>query len=68
MDVIIFYLVAYRKKIVLENLRNSFPEKEENEIRELARKFYRQGKSVLLVGIQIFFLFLAPTRSRNWQK
>lgn len=43
-----FYLVAYRKKIVFENLRNSFPDKEENEIRELARKFYRHFNDLIV--------------------
>ena len=42
-----YYLIAYRKKIVLENLRNSFPDKEENEIRELARKFYRHFNDLI---------------------
>jgi hypothetical protein len=35
---------------------------------EVMKDYYRQGKSVMLTGIQIFFLFLASTRSRNWQK
>jgi KDO2-lipid IV(A) lauroyltransferase len=43
-----YYLIAYRKKIVLENLRNSFPDKKENEIRELARKFYRHFNDVTM--------------------
>ncbi|MFI5164510.1 MAG: lysophospholipid acyltransferase family protein [Bacteroidia bacterium] len=36
-----YYVIGYRKKIVTENLRNSFPEKPEKEISELRRKFYR---------------------------
>jgi KDO2-lipid IV(A) lauroyltransferase len=35
------YFPSYRKKIVLSNLKNSFPEKSEDEIRKTARKFYR---------------------------
>lgn len=45
---ITYYLVAYRKKIVFENLRNSFPDLEENEIRELARKFYRHFNDLIV--------------------
>jgi KDO2-lipid IV(A) lauroyltransferase len=43
-----YYLIRYRKKIVLENLRNSFPEKSEGEIRALARKFYRHFNDVIM--------------------
>ena len=43
-----YYLLAYRKKIVFENLRNSFPEKEEHEISELARKFYRHFNDLIV--------------------
>lgn len=42
-DVIYFLLyrvVAYRKKVVLENLRNSFPEKSDAEIRKICSEFY----------------------------
>lgn len=34
------YVVRYRRKVVLENLRNSFPEKENREIRKLANRYY----------------------------
>lgn len=37
---ILFYLIRYRRRIVFENLRNSFPEKNSKEILEIARKFY----------------------------
>lgn len=35
------YFPAYRRRVVMTNLRNSFPEKSEKEIRILAGKFYR---------------------------
>jgi len=38
---ILFHLIGYRKKVVYQNLKNSFPEKNEDEIQEIARKFYR---------------------------
>lgn len=37
---LLFRVIKYRKKVVLENLRNAFPEKSEKEIDEIARKFY----------------------------
>ena len=39
--VLLRYVVRYRRKVVMENLRNSFPEKNERERRQIARKFYR---------------------------
>ncbi len=43
-----YYLIGYRKKIVLNNLRNSFPEKTEEEIREVAHKFYRHFNDLIV--------------------
>lgn len=39
--VLIYYVIGYRKKVVLNNLRNSFPERTEKEIRELRFRFFR---------------------------
>lgn len=39
--VIIYLIIGYRKKVVMQNLRNSFPEKTEKELKSIARKFYR---------------------------
>ena len=39
--VLVCYIVRYRRKVVMDNLRNSFPEKTERELRQIARKFYR---------------------------
>lgn len=38
---LIFKVIGYRKKVVYQNLRNSFPEKSDDEIEKIARKFYR---------------------------
>jgi len=35
-----YYVIRYRKKVVFTNLRNSFPDKSEKEIKKIARKFY----------------------------
>ncbi|MBN1180674.1 MAG: lysophospholipid acyltransferase family protein [Bacteroidales bacterium] len=39
--VILYYILRYRRKVVNENLRNSFPEKSPEEIKSIAKKFYR---------------------------
>ena len=36
----VYYIARYRRKVVYENLNNSFPEKSPSEISLIARKFY----------------------------
>lgn len=38
---ILYKVLGYRKEVVLNNLRNSFPEKTEDEINDIAKKFYK---------------------------
>ncbi len=42
----------YRKKVIQNNLRNSFPEKSEKEIKQLTRKFYRHFTDLLAEGVK----------------
>jgi KDO2-lipid IV(A) lauroyltransferase len=37
---VLYYLLAYRRKVVAENLRNSFPEKSSKELKSIEKKFY----------------------------
>jgi len=38
--ILIYYVVKYRRKLVSLNLRNSFPEKSDKEIKNLQKQFY----------------------------
>jgi len=38
---VIYYVLGYRKKLVMDNLRKSFPEKTEAERVRIAKKFYK---------------------------
>jgi len=38
--VIIYYVLRYRRRVVMENLRNSLPKKTDAELKLIARKFY----------------------------
>jgi KDO2-lipid IV(A) lauroyltransferase len=49
---ILFKLLGYRKEVVYTNLRNSFPEKSEKQIDDIARKFYRFLGDLTLEGIK----------------
>src|SRR5437870_8965351 len=52
--VIFYYIFPYRKKIVLQNLRNSFPEKSEKELKQITKKFYLHFCDLLVETIKLF--------------
>ena len=51
---IIYYLVGYRKEEVFFNLKNSFPEKSDEEIRRIAKKYYKHLCDILFEAIKAF--------------
>jgi len=52
--VLFYYLLGYRKKIVLQNIRNSFPEKSVKEHNEICKKFYKHFCDLVVESIKIF--------------
>ena len=51
----IFYrILGYRKKIVSTNLKNSFPDKTDKELKEIMRNFYKHFCDLILEGIKGF--------------
>jgi len=40
MYIIIYRVLGYRKKVVLQNLKNSFPDKSDQEINKICKEFY----------------------------
>lgn len=63
-NVIIFRLFRYRKKVVLENLRNAFPEKSETDIQTICRKFYRHFACLVVENLEIRFVNLSRFKKR----
>ncbi|GAB4479147.1 MAG: acetyltransferase [Thermoflexibacter sp.] len=49
---VIYYLVGYRKKVVFENLKNSFPDKSSQEITYITKKFYKHFCDLLVESIK----------------
>lgn len=45
---LLYYLTGYRRKVVSENLRKSFPQKSESEIQQIEKKFYHYFCDLLL--------------------
>lgn len=50
---LIFDLGQYRKKVVLNNLRNSFPDYDEQTIHAIAAKFYRNFTDIIFETIKL---------------
>src|SRR5688572_19657666 len=49
----LYYVFGYRKKVVMDNLRNAFPEKTEIERQNIAKKFYRNLTDTFLESIKL---------------
>lgn len=52
--VILFYLVGYRKEVVLQNLKYAFPEKSKDELKVIRRKFFRHFVDIFIEMIKSF--------------
>jgi Kdo2-lipid IVA lauroyltransferase/acyltransferase len=53
---IVFYIIRYRKNVVLNNLKNSFPEKSHKEIDEISRKFYRHFCDIFIEILKLMHM------------
>src|SRR5690606_14556199 len=50
---VLYYVVAYRKTIVFQNLENAFPEKTKAERLVIAKKFYRFFPDLFIESIKL---------------
>jgi Kdo2-lipid IVA lauroyltransferase/acyltransferase len=51
---ILYYIFKYRKKVVQENLSNSFPGKSPVELKKLEKKIYQNLTDIILEGLKGF--------------
>ena len=49
-----FYITGYRKKVVLENLKLSFPKKTEAELRIISKKFFKHFIDLIMESVKAF--------------
>lgn len=66
-DIIAFLLIfvfKYRRKIIYTNLKNSFPEKSEIEIREIAKKYYKHLCDVGFETIKLLHISKSEMKKR----
>lgn len=50
----LYYVVGYRKKIITDNLKNSFPDKSSGEIKAITKGFYKNFADVLVEILKAF--------------
>ncbi len=51
--IVVYYFIGYRKKVVAQNLRNSFPEKTDAELKKITKQFYRHFSDLTLEAIKL---------------
>ncbi len=61
---IIFYVIKYRRKLVFKNMSDSFPEKDEQEIRDMERRFYHWFCDYLVESIKLLTISKKQIRKR----
>ncbi len=49
---VLYHLVGYRKKVIQDNLRNSFPEKSKQELKTIELKFYHYLCDLMIEGLK----------------
>lgn len=52
--VLLYHVFGYRTKVVRQNLKNSFPEKSEQELKQIERKFYSHFCDLVVESIKNF--------------
>lgn len=50
---LVYYVIGYRKQVVIQNLKKSFPEKNDREIKKIAKQFYLHFCDVIFETIKL---------------
>lgn len=53
---IVYFIIKYRRKVVLANLKNSFPDYNAEEIQRVSRKYYRHLSVMIVENIYLRFI------------
>lgn len=75
---ILHYIIGYRKKIVVSNIKTAFPSKSDAEIKKMSKKFSRHFVDLIFESIKSFsiskkeidkrYKYLNPTLINNYAK
>ena len=61
---IVYYIVGYRKKVVFENLRLVYPEKSNQDIKDISKKFYHHFCDLIFESIKSLTISDAEMKKR----
>jgi len=62
--VLLYYISRYRKQVICENLKKSFPQKTQKERKNIRKKYYRQIAELALESL--FILQVKPEEVNKW--
>ena len=62
---LIYRVIGYRKRVVFENLRNSFPDKSEEEIKQIAKQFYHYFTDIFVEFLKGYSISKEDILERN---
>lgn len=51
--VIVYFVIGYRRKVVYQNIANSFPEWDDKQVNQVARQFYHNLCDILVESIRL---------------
>jgi KDO2-lipid IV(A) lauroyltransferase len=61
---VLYYVISYRRKVVADNLKNSFPEKTDEERKTIEKKFYRHLADLIIETFKSTHMSKANQRKR----
>ena len=59
-----YYVVGYRKKIVIQNIQRSFPDKTPKEHKAICKEFYRHFCDLILESLKVFTISEKEVKER----
>lgn len=63
--VLLNYVIGYRRKVIYHNIKNSFPEKSEKEIKEIQKKFYKNFSDYLVETLKTLSISIEELNKRH---
>jgi KDO2-lipid IV(A) lauroyltransferase len=62
--VLVYHIIGYRRKVVMENLTQAFPDKSKEEITIIAKKYYRNLTDMMVETIKLLTMSKAQLQKR----
>lgn len=62
--VLLYYVIRYRRLVVWQNLKNSFPEKADAELRDIEKKYFKYLADLIMEGVKLFTISKEEVQKR----